>query len=211
MLMRNSVYDALKADIIACRLLPGTELREPELVARYAASRSPVRDALLRLEADGLVTIVPRQFSRVTPISVRDAEDLLRLRRLLEPEAAAEAARYADPAAVEALDRAAVFTPGSDFIDYNRGFHRTLATCARNRRLAKACIGVIEQSDRLVRVSVDQIEGRQPDRLIEEHRAIVTALRDRDARTAARLLREHIDAAEARILAALRRRPVVAD
>jgi DNA-binding GntR family transcriptional regulator len=207
MLMRNSVYGALKTDIIACRLRPGTELRETDLVARYAASRSPVRDALLRLEADGLITIVPRQCYRVAPVSLRDAEDLLGLRRMLEPEAAAQAARSA--ATLNALEKAADYTAGTDFIDYNRGFHCALAAAATNRRLSEACINVIEQSDRLVRVSVAQIEGRQPDDLVAEHKAIVAAIRARDARGAGRLLRAHIDAAEARILLALRRQAVV--
>ncbi|OYV52463.1 MAG: GntR family transcriptional regulator, partial [Acidocella sp. 20-58-15] len=67
MLMRSSVYAALKSDIIACRLLPGVELREPDIATRYSVSRSPVRDAMLRLEAEGLVQIVPRQFYRVAP------------------------------------------------------------------------------------------------------------------------------------------------
>lgn len=210
MLMRNSVYGALKADIIACRLRPGTELREPDLAAQYAVSRSPIRDALLRLEADGLITIVPRQCYRVAPISLRDAEDLLGLRRLLEPEAASQAARSADTTALDALERAVDYTPGTDFIDYNRDFHCALAACAWNRRIADACTSAIEQSDRLVRVSVAQIEGRQPDNLVAEHRAIVAAIRLRDARGAARLLRAHIGAAEVRILAALRRQAVVA-
>jgi DNA-binding GntR family transcriptional regulator len=68
MLMRTSVYAALKDDIIACRLMPGTELREPEIAARYSVGRSPLREALLRLEAEGLVVIVPRQYCRVAPI-----------------------------------------------------------------------------------------------------------------------------------------------
>ncbi|MDE8343303.1 MAG: GntR family transcriptional regulator [Acidocella sp.] len=211
MLMRSSVYAALKSDIIACRLLPGAELREPDIATRYSVSRSPVRDAMLRLEAEGLVQIVPRQFYRVAPISLRDATDLFHMRRLLEPQAARDAAQNADEPALALLQLAAEHPPGADFIDSNRRFHCMIAGTASNRRLAATCIDCIEQSDRLVRISLGQIEGRQPGRLVGEHLAIVAAIVNRDGRTAAKLLRTHIDAAEARVLAALRRQPIVTD
>jgi DNA-binding GntR family transcriptional regulator len=211
MLMRASVYAAMKSDIIACRLPPGTPLREPEIATRYRVSRSPVRDAMLRLEAEGLVQIVPRQCYRVAPISLRDARDLFRMRRLLEPEAVRDAVQTAEDGALAALRRAAEHPPGADFIDSNRRFHGAIAGAAGNRRLKAACIECIEQSDRLVRVGLDQIEGRQPDRLVAEHLAIAEAMVSRDARTATRLLRAHIDEAQARVLAALRRQPIVND
>lgn len=211
MLMRSSVYAALRSDIIACRLPPGAELREPEIASRYSAGRSPVRDAMLRLEAEGLIQIVPRQFYRVSPISLRDATELFRMRRLLEPEAARDAAQNADDAAMALLRRAAEYPPGTDFIDSNRRFHCMIAGAASSRRLAATCIDFVEQSDRLVRVSLGQIEGRQPGRLVDEHLAIVEAIASRDGRSAGRLLRNHIDDAEARVLAALRRQPIVTD
>jgi DNA-binding GntR family transcriptional regulator len=210
MLMRSSVYTALKSDILACRLPPGAELREPETIARYQVGRSPLREALLRLEAEGLVVIVPRQSYRVAPISLRDAADMFGLRRLLEPEAALQAARSADMAARTRLFAAAAGDEAASFIDDNRRFHCAIAALTPNGRLAASCIEVIEQSDRLVRVSLNQIEGRRPDLLIAEHGAIAQAIAEGDGRTAARLLRTHIDAAEARVLAALRRAAVVA-
>lgn len=207
--MRTSVYAALKDDIIACRLMPGTELREPEIAARYSVGRSPLREALLRLEAEGLVVIVPRQYCRVAPISLRDAADMFGLRRVLEPEAARLVARTADDAARTRLLAVAAGDEAADFIDDNRRFHCTLASLAPNRRLGASCIEIIEQSDRLVRVSLAQIEGRRPDLLIGEHRVIADAVVRGDARTAARLLRAHIDAAETRVLSALRRAAVI--
>ncbi|GBQ09475.1 transcriptional regulator [Acidiphilium acidophilum DSM 700] len=209
MLMRTSVYAALKDDIIACRLMPGTELREPEIAARYSVGRSPLREALLRLEAEGLVVIVPRQYCRVAPISLRDAADMFGLRRVLEPEAARLVARTADDAARTRLLAVAAGDEAADFIDDNRRFHCTLASLAPNRRLGASCIEIIEQSDRLVRVSLAQIEGRRPALLIGEHRVIADAVVRGDARTAARLLRAHIDAAETRVLSALRRAAVI--
>ena len=82
MLLRDNVYENLRADILSCRLAPGDDMREQELAERYAVSRQPVREALLRLEREHLVTVQPRQGYRVNPISLSDARDLLRFRHL---------------------------------------------------------------------------------------------------------------------------------
>ena len=57
MLLRENVYESLRADILSCRLAPGDDMREQELAERYAVSRQPVREALLRLEREHLVTV----------------------------------------------------------------------------------------------------------------------------------------------------------
>src|SRR5687768_13968406 len=75
-LLREKVYDQLRADMIACRLAPGTEIRESELALRFGVSKSPVRDALMRLEREGLVITLPRQGYRVAPVSVADVQDM---------------------------------------------------------------------------------------------------------------------------------------
>ncbi len=77
MLLRDNVYESLRSDILTCRLAPGDDMREQELAERYAVSRQPVREALLRLEREHLVTVQPRQGYRVNPISLSDARDLL--------------------------------------------------------------------------------------------------------------------------------------
>src|SRR5258708_4787112 len=64
MLLRDNVYENLRSDILTCRLAPGDDMREQELAERYAVSRQPVREPLLRLEREHLVTVQPRQGSR---------------------------------------------------------------------------------------------------------------------------------------------------
>ena len=91
MLLRDNVYENLRSDILTCRFAPGDDMREQELAERYAVSRQPVREALLRLEREHLVTVQPRQGYRVNPISLTDARDLLRFRLALEPACVAEA------------------------------------------------------------------------------------------------------------------------
>src|ERR1700727_3287473 len=91
MLLRDNVYESLRADILPCGRAPGDDMREQELAERYAVSRQPVREALLRLEREHLVTVQPRQGYRVNPISLSDARDLLRFRLALEPACVVEA------------------------------------------------------------------------------------------------------------------------
>ena len=71
-LLRVDIHEKLREEILACRLSPGADLREQELASRFQVSKSPVRDALLRLEREQLVTIAPRQGYRVAPISLSD-------------------------------------------------------------------------------------------------------------------------------------------
>src|SRR5256885_15617151 len=91
-LLRTDIYRKLREEILACELPPGADLREQSLAARFSVSKSPVRDALLRLERERLVTISPRQGYRVAPVSVVDARDLFRLRSALETASVMEGA-----------------------------------------------------------------------------------------------------------------------
>ena len=80
MLLRDNVYESLRSDILTCHFAPGDDMREQDLAERYAVSRQPVREALLRLEREHLVTVQPRQGYQVNPISLADARDLLQFR-----------------------------------------------------------------------------------------------------------------------------------
>ena len=103
MLLRdNRLRKNLRSDILMCRLAPGDDMREQELAERYAVSRQPVREALLRLEREHLVTVQPRQGYRVNPISLADAHDLLRFRFALEPACVAEGDRERERQRLEA-------------------------------------------------------------------------------------------------------------
>ena len=152
-------------------------MREQDLAERYAVSRQPVREALLRLEREHLVTVQPRQGYRVNPISLSDARDLLRFRLALEPACVDEATEHADDATLKALDKFRRFSGGhEDFITYNRGFHFALAHASGNRRMAASLCDLIGQADRLVRVSVANLKGHDPKKLVAEHVALIEAM-----------------------------------
>src|SRR5262249_17200047 len=212
MLLRDNVYESLRADILACRLAPGDDMREQELAERYAVSRQPVREALLRLEREHLVTVHPRQGYRVNPISLADARDLLRFRLALEPACVAEATEHARDAPLKQLAKFRRFAGNrDDFIAYNRCFHTALAEASGNHRMATALRDLIEQADRLVRVSILNLRDHDPKKLVAEHGALIEAMQRRDRRCAVRLIKEHICATERRVLPALKRNAVIVE
>lgn len=208
MLLRDNIYDAIRADILACRLPPGEALREQDLAAQFAVSRAPVRDALLRLQQDRLVTVHPRQGYSVNQVSVSDARNLFEFRLIMETACCSAAAERATSDMLDGLERFRHFAPDDDFIRYNRAFHAAVAHASCNIRMADAVCDLIDQAERLVRVSLANVKGRNPAQLVAEHGELIDAIQNRDARGAARLMREHIQKAERRIMTALTRSAV---
>jgi GntR family transcriptional regulator, rspAB operon transcriptional repressor len=204
-MLREEIYTALRDEILTCDLPPGAELREQELASRFDVSKSPVRESLQLLVREGLVAVVPRQGYRVAPISVSDAHDMFAFRQVLELACLVEAVRRGADAQLKTLNAFRKFDSArhADFISYNRAFHCALAECSGNARMSRAARDLIEQMDRLVRISVNAVRGRDPRRLVEEHAAIIDAVQARDSKRAVTLLKAHTAAAEKRIKSAL--------
>ena len=205
-LLREKVYDELRADMISCRLAPGTEIRENELAQRFGVSKSPVRDALMRLEREGLVISLPRQGYRVAPVSLADAQDMFHLRDALEQACMERITRRATEEQLAELDRfrrfdAPVWQGG--FVVYNREFHRTLARIAGNARMRDHLIDLIDQMERAVRLSVSSLKKNDPQSLVDEHVQLIDALQARQVARAQRLVSRHVAEAGKRVLQAL--------
>jgi DNA-binding GntR family transcriptional regulator len=212
MLLRDNVYESLRSDILTCRLAPGDDMREQELAERYAVSRQPVREALLRLEREHLVTVQPREGYRVNPISLSDARDILQFRLVLEPACVAEAIESASDTVLKALDEFRLFSGDHEaFIAYNRAFHTALAHASGNRRMAASLCDLIGQADRLVRVSLANVKDHDPARLVAEHVALIEAMQRRDGRTASRIIKAHVAETAKRVLPALKRNAVIVE
>jgi DNA-binding GntR family transcriptional regulator len=212
LLLRDNVYNSLRSDILMCRFMPGDDMREQDLADRYDVSRQPVREALLRLEREHLVTVQPRQGYRVNPISISDARDLLRFRYAVEPACVSEAIEQASDDTLRELDQYRSFEGSAeDFIDYNRAFHIALAQASGNRRMASAARDLIEQADRLVRVSIANVKGRNHLQLVGEHVDLIDAMQRRDQRGAARIIKAHIEKTEKRVLPALARNAIIVE
>ncbi len=137
----------------------GSQLQEKQLCERYGVSKSPIRDAMLKLEELSLVEIMPRKGYRVRPISLADARELYDLRLMLERECISKAIEVASDATLAALDRFRDVDgtmPLAEWIDYNREFHGAVADASGNARLARMTRQVLDQFDRLTHMSVSQ-------------------------------------------------------
>ena len=207
-LLRERVYDALRSDIIACRLGPGAEIREGELALRFGISKSPVRDALMHLQREGLVLAMPRQGYRVASISLADVEDMFHLRAALERACMERIVRHASDEQLATLERFRRFAPSEwpgGFVTYNRAFHCSLAALARNARMRDHLGDLIDQMERAVQVSVSNIKKGDPASVVREHCEIIDALQTRQTRKAQRLAERHIAAAGKRVSTAISR------
>ena len=158
-LLRETVYDQIRADILSLRLAPGAEMREADLAARFEVSKSPVRDALMRLEREGLVITLPRQGYRVAPVSLSDVQDMFHLRIALERACMERIVRQASDEQLASLEPFRRFERDAwagGFIDYNRAFHRKLAEIAGNPRMRDQLNNLIDQMERVVLMSVNK-------------------------------------------------------
>ena len=212
-LLREKVYDQLRADMICCRLAPGTEIRETELALRFGVSKSPVRDALMRLGREGLVITLPRQGYRVAPVSIADVQDMFHLRDALEQACMERIVRRASDEQLAELDRFRHFSAArwdGGFIAYNREFHRTLARIAGKARMRDHLIDLIDQMERAVQLSLSSLKKDDPQSLVDEHCQVIDALQERQASRAQRLVSRHVAEAGKRVMRAMSR-VVVAD
>lgn len=213
-LIRHKVFSALRQEILSCNIRPGEEVRENELARRFGVSKSPIRDALQKLEFEGLVEIVPRRGHRVTPISVADAQDMLGLREILENGALRQIAADASDETLRGLDQLRVANTQqlSEFASYNRGFHLTLCELSGNKRLAQVMAGLMENYDRLCVVSLTSVrdEAGGMEDALNDHNEIIDALQARNATLAVRLSKRHLKKSRSQIMKGLESRPIVA-
>ena len=201
-LLRDTVYEQLRAEVINCKLAPGTEMREAELAVRFEMSKSPVRDALMRLAREGLVITLPRQGYRVAPVSLNDVLDMFHLRAALERACMERIVLRASDEDLRALDRFRQFDAAQwegGFIAFNREFHRRIAELGGNARMRDQLHDLIDQLERAVQVSVANTRAGDPQPLVNEHAAIIDALQARDRRAAQRLAEQHITDAGKRV------------
>jgi DNA-binding GntR family transcriptional regulator len=213
LLVRTSVYQQLRAAILSCALRPGTQIQERQLAEFYQVSKSPIRDALLKLEEQNLVEVMPRKGYRVKRISLTDARELYEMRQILERESIIRLLDSASDETLSALDAFRTLPSPIElpnWIEYNSAFHGFLAANCGNSRLARAGCEAIEQYERLTYVSVTSSNELSLDDFVAEHGAIINAIQRRDRRQALALARDHIESSRRRVLDALESLSVIA-
>lgn len=188
-------YEQLKADVLAGRLAPGQRLSEASLSREYGMSRSPIREATIRLEHDGLIE---RQgmIVRVRERTFDEIIDIYRVRVHLEGAIAADAATRSQEldlvrlqSAVDAESRVRTADP-QEVVGANRAFHDALAAAAHNVTLADLQQRLTEQVATMPSTTLNS-PGRWGE-AHEEHEQICQAVRDRDQSAARSLAEQHM-------------------
>ena len=171
--MADPIYDDVRSRIVSGRLPAGRPVRQDSLAAELGVSKIPLREALARLERDGLVVAHPRRGFEVRPLLKDEAEEIFELRLKIEPAAAALGARNATPAdrafakqALEALD-AATAAGAEGTADLNRAFHMALVRPAARPLTAELIERLHILAERYVRAHLTP-QGR-PARARREH------------------------------------------
>lgn len=200
----DAVQDALREAIFGGVLHAGEPLSVPDLARRLNVSRSPVREAVLALVAQGLAVEQPRRGVVVATVEARDLIAIHEIREFLEAGAACLCAERIDDAGIARLRailaaqmRAVRGRDAAGYFRTNADLHRAIALCAGNERLQNILL-VLENQMRIAlhRISADATHMRAGH---DEHAAIVAAIADRKPAAAERAMRKHIAMTIARI------------
>ena len=206
--LREMVFESLREAIILGRLKPGERLMEIQLAEEMGVSRTPVREAIRKLELEGFVVMVPRKGAYVAGISVKDIVDVFEVRAALEGLAAGLAAERITGEEMDLLERSLLkinAVGGGDIdaaVEGDISFHDIIYRASRNQRLVQIITHLQEQLLRFRMTSLSQ-PGRVKVAL-DEHKKIVEAISDRNVELAQTLATEHIENAEQSLLNALR-------
>lgn len=199
--LRELVFEALREAIINGKLRPGERMMEIQLAEEMGVSRTPIREAIRKLELEGLVLMIPRKGAYVSGLSIREIADVFEIRRALEGLAAELAAERITDEELEELERFLVkIAEDIEDADLDKvvatdtGFHTLLYQASRNQRLSQIINNLREQIQRFRTTSLSY-PGRMKDAL-EEHRKIVEAISSRDGEAARKIAQEHIENAE---------------
>lgn len=196
--LRDVVFNTLRQAILIGELKPGERLMELHLADRLGVSRTPVREAIRRLELEGLVTMIPRKGAEVARITEKSMSDVLEVRRTLDALCAELACDRITPESLAALKKACdhfeqcVGTHDAKKIaEADVSLHDIIVEATGNQRLIQMVHNLSEQ---MYRYRFEYIkDNSQHDTLVKEHRIIYQSIVDKDKDTAAAAARLHID------------------
>jgi DNA-binding GntR family transcriptional regulator len=198
----STVYDRLQEDILTGQLEPGRKLRLKDLIEKYDTGNSPLREALNRLSANGMVIREENRGFRVSPANTEELLELTRTRCWLEEIALRESIANGDVAWEERIvlafhwltrsaqsKKASASRTSPEWEEHHQDFHQTLISACRSNILIEFCAQLAKRSYRY-RNLAEVVEYRDRHEL-EEHRELQQAVLNRDADLAVELLTRH--------------------
>ena len=207
--LSERAYQTIREAILSLQFKPGEYISIQELSNQLGVSRTPVRDALLRLEKDGLVSIVPYKGAYVSKVSAKDIEEVMELRILLEGYAARKAANFLSSGELAQAEKILVraekaYNEGKYIEAANIGhhIHELMLSKVRNDRFTK----ILERLDTHYERIRQHSTGLKGDRLkksMEQHRRLFEALKVADADKAETVMTDHLSSVRDDVLSSL--------
>lgn len=196
----NHVYDILKREIIELDLAPGSPVDETVLSERFAMSRTPIREALVRLAAEGLITTLTNRATIVANIDFLELPaffDALTLMYRVTTRLAAQHHAPGDLEAIRALQAGFVerveARDGLGMIAANRDFHVAIAEAGGNRYYTDLFTRLLDEGRRILRLYYRSFNDSLPRQYVDEHDALIAAIAARDVALCDRLGAAHAD------------------
>lgn len=196
--LRDVVFQTLRNAILKGELKPGERLMEIQLAQRLGVSRTPVREAIRKLELEGLAIMIPRRGAIVADITVKDLEDVLEVRTSLEELAVRKACDFITEEQLRELKKAAAEFKKSvesenllDCVEADMAFHEIIYNATGNDRLQQMLKNLREQ---MYRYRLEYLKDKRLHRLlVEEHDTIRRAIKKKDKEKAGAAMKNHIE------------------
>ncbi len=192
------VFENLRDAILTGKLAPGARLMEIQLAETLGVSRTPVREAMKRLEQEDFIEVIPRKGAYVKELNIKDILDVLELRRLLEGFAAQYAAENMTDGDIEAMqkllrdfEKAVAAGDTKALIENDYKYHDTIYGVSQNAKLKETIKNLQEQFYRFRAIYFNEYSDYQ--QIVDGHRQILSALEARDAARAKQIVQAHID------------------
>ena len=196
------IFDVLRKAIIEGELAEGAPLRQDEIARKFNTSRIPVREAISRLEEQGLVRTRRYKGAVVAGLSADEAAEVFDLRALLEPKILCDAVPRMSPECLrEARQHCMAFSRSPKPMEWgnlNRIFHNTLYSASKLKYFKDVADNAVDRVERYIRAQLVMSDGME--RADREHLAILEACEERNADRASLLLRDHIIGAKRSLL-----------
>jgi len=204
-LIADQAYQAILTDILTLKLDPGSQIAQSQLMENYDFGVTPVREALKRLEAEGFVRTIPRFGYIVTPVTVKDVEDMYEMRTILERAGVRLAIQRATDFQIKQLEKFAEMTyvykdteSYQRFLVKNNAFHYSITVAGGNRKLAETLLNLLNQMIRIFNLGLDLKDSAEEMRT--EHVALIKAIQSRDSSLAERIVIDQINRSRQRVV-----------
>jgi len=200
--LRDRIASSIRNAIMDGRLSPGSRLTEQELVSMLGVSRTPLREALLLLDSEGFINILPRKGAVVTEISQNDVEDIYGAKSILESAAARLAC---DKISIETIEELSVLTDEMELtakdkrkdyrtlLNLNAEFHQLLSDAGGNKKISQFIRNLRDQTLRYNYIYLSLIT--RIDSSISDHRNIIEALKQKNKTQVEQLIQKHNESA----------------